>query len=170
MVTPMSFLRSDLDSATLMYPECFMHIINCEKSLFVSNFGGQRQAQGSFFNSDFERSFRVYKGTLFSQRRSFFPKFCLGLPYGAHTIFEGLQPNRGSNADFTKKVLEPMFYSHLDKENEPNIMRIGPLIRKLVFWGALTIFEGSRPKRGSNIDFTKKCSGAKFFVQSRHRK
>ena len=37
-------------------------------------------------------------------------------------------------------------------------MRIGPLIRKLVFWGAHSIFEGSQPKRGPNIDFIKKCS------------
>ena len=42
-------------------------------------------------------------------------------------------------------------------------MRIGPLIRKLVFWGAHSIFEGSQPKRGPNIDFTKKMFRTKVF-------
>ena len=75
---------------------------------------------------------------------------------GSAQYFEGSQPKRGPNIDFTKNVQNKSFFSHQDEENEPNIMRIGPLIRKLVFWGAHSIFEGSRPKRGPNIDFTKK--------------
>ena len=49
----------------------------------------------------------------------------------------------------------------------PNIIKIGPLIRKLVFWGAHSIFGGSRPNRGTNIDFRKKCSEQKLFVSLR---
>ena len=51
----------------------------------------------------------------------------------------------------TKIVQNNRFFSNRDDENEPNMIRIGPLLRKLVFWGAHTIFSGSRPKVGSNI-------------------
>ena len=35
-------------------------------------------------------------------------------------------------------------------------MSIGPLMRKLIFWGAHSIFGDLRPNRGPNIDFRKK--------------
>ena len=76
------------------------------------------------------------------------PDFGLLLLRGsrAHSIVDcpslGLTAKIGAKYWFYKRYLEQRFYSHLDKGNEPNIMRIGPLIRKLVFWGAHTIFEG----------------------------
>ena len=89
---------------------------------------------------------------------------------GALTIFEDPRPKGGQILILQNNCSRKSFLSNRDKENEPNIIRIGPLIRKLVFWGAHTIFESSRPKRGSNINFTQKCSGAKFFVSPGQRK
>ena len=46
-------------------------------------------------------------------------------------------------------------------------MSIGPLMRKLIFWGAHSIFGDLRPNRGPNIDFRKKLSEQKLFISIR---
>ena len=48
-------------------------------------------------------------------------------------------------------------------------MQIGPLIRKLVFRGAHTIFWSLSPNRGPNIDFRPKCTEEKFFASLRQK-
>ena len=70
--------------------------------------------------------------------------------------------NRGEFIGFTKTYLEPRFYSHLDKENEPNIMRIGPLIRKLVFWER-SLFLRTHGQKGVKYWFCKKLFRTKVF-------
>ena len=62
--------------------------------------------------------------------------------WGAHNILRAHSQKGGQILILQKNDQNKSFLSHQDEENEPNIMRIGPLIRKLVFWGAHSIFGG----------------------------
>ena len=63
--------------------------------------------------------------------------------------------------------VEEKFFISVRRKNRPHIMSIGPLMRKLIFWGAHSIFGDLRPNRGPNIDFRKRLSEQKLFISIR---
>ena len=77
----------------------------------ASNFGGRGQAQViMFFNWNFERSFRAYKGTLLSQGRLTFPQQCIFEPsYGLLHFVPGFCQNHAFFQFFPFLTLEINF-------------------------------------------------------------
>ena len=71
---------------------------------------------------------------------------------GSAHYFWGLKTKSGVKYWFhTKFYFKENLISYWDDKNESNIIRIGPLIRKLVFWGVHSIFGGLKASIWANL-------------------